>query len=138
MQTNVHIHKMSFLKERKAELIYALIWSRIQQSHDPFPLCSQGAEFKSKILHSLLSTAYAILDHLGPLTGLSEIKVLRKMKCISQRLFWKRNETIIITLDFLTFLVSQEYVTTLKLIMPTLSVYLLCQDVHKTSKYKRH
>lgn len=86
------------------------------------PFLSALREFKSKILHSLLSTAYAILDHPGPLTGLSEIKMLRKMKHVSQRLLRKRNETIIITLDFLAFLVSWEYVTALNLIMPTLPV----------------
>lgn len=78
------------------------------------PFLSALRKFKSKILHSLLSTAYAILDHPGPLTGFSEIK--------TQRLLRKRNETIIITLDFLAFLVSREYVTALNLTMPTLPV----------------
>lgn len=86
------------------------------------PFLSALRKFKSKILHSLLSTAYAILDHPGPLTGFSEIKMLRKMKRLSQRLLRKRNETIIITLDFLAFLVSREYVTALNLTMPTLPV----------------
>lgn len=43
-----------------------------------FPLCSQGVEFKSQILRSLLAMAYAILDLIELLIGLSEIKFLEK------------------------------------------------------------